>query len=99
MSAKPLSLDGFMESLASFSGYNNRLNDGEDIIHRKMLKSLKNIVDGELTERQKKCIWLYYGKTMKMKEIAEEMGIGISSVSRHIKKSKEKIKKTMEYYF
>ncbi len=99
MGSKPLLLDKFTESLISISHYNKELFSDEDVNYRKMIGSLKNIVNGELTEKQRKCVWLYYGEMMKMKDIANELGIGISSVSRHIKKAKLRVEKTMRYYF
>lgn len=99
MSNRPLILDKFTESLVSFSNYSNQKNEKEDMHHKKMIYSLKKIIVGELTPKQQKCIWLYYGDRKKMKDIACEMGIGISSVSRHLKKARTRIKKTMNYYF
>lgn len=99
MSKKIRYLDSLTESLVSVSNYNKKIFDVEDAKHQKMVYSLKNIVKGELTKKQQMCIWLYYGKMMKMREIADELGIGISSVSRHIKKGKMRIEKTMKYYF
>ena len=99
MRTKPLSMDSFTETMASINYYNN-LGDGfDDFGHRRMVDLLKNIVDGELTEKQKRCVFLYYGEMMKMKDIADEMGICISSVSRHIKRARRRIEKTMHYYF
>lgn len=99
MSSRTLFLDKFTESLVSVSNYNKNIFDGEDINYKKMIESLKNIVNGELTEKQRKCVWLYYGDRMKMIDIAGELGIGVSSVSRHIKKAKLRVEKTMRYYF
>lgn len=99
MGNRHLFLDKFTESLVSVSSYNKELFESEDIKYKKMLGSLKSIVDGELTEKQRKCVWLYYGEMMKMKDIANELGIGVSSVSRHIKKAKLRVEKTMRYYF
>lgn len=99
MRARPLSMDAFTETMASVHYYNNLNSDCEDTNHRKMVSLLKNIVAGELTEKQRKCIFLYYGEMMKMKDIANEMGICISSVSRHIKRARHHIEKTMNYYF
>ncbi len=96
---KNLFLDKFTESLISVSNYNKELFDGEDVNHKKMINSLKNIISGELTLNQRKCILLYYGERMKMKDIATEMGVGISTISRHIKKAKLRLEKTMRYYF
>lgn len=99
MANKIFYLDNFTESLASVYKYKADAFDGEDTKYKKMMYSLKNIVKGELTERQRLCLWLYYGKMMKMREIAGELGICVSSVSRHIKKGKSRIEKTMKYYF
>ena len=99
MRNRPLSLDKFTESIASMSGYRKNLFNAKDTNYAKMIKSLKNVVEGELTEKQKLCISLYYGEKMKMKDISDKLQIGISSVSRHIKKAKSRIKKTMMYYF
>ena len=96
---RKIHLDDFNEALISFSNYNKNLFDLKDGNHSKMVSSLKNIIAGELTKKQRLCILLYYGKFMKMKDIAKEVGIGISSVSRHITKGKLRIKKTLEYYF
>ena len=99
MEGRPFSMDSFTESMASVNYYNNLDTGSEDPKYRKMVCLLKNIVDGELTEKQKRCIFLYYGEMMKMKDIADEMGICISSVSRHIKSARKRIEKTMIYYF
>ena len=99
MQKKILSLGKFTESLFSVSNYNDNLFDGEDLKHKKMLSSIKNIMEGELTEKQKRCFYMYYGENIKMKIISEKLGISISCVSRHIKKAKNKLTKTMKYYF
>ncbi len=98
MRKRPLLLDGFTESLVSFSNYHNAKSE-EDTNHKKMIYSLKKIIAGELTPKQQRCIWLYYGERKKMKDIAFEMGIAISSVSRHLKRARTRIEKTMNYYF
>ncbi|MDR1627343.1 MAG: sigma-70 family RNA polymerase sigma factor [Oscillospiraceae bacterium] len=100
MRNKMLSLDNFTESVASVDEFKKILSaQTTDTEHKKMVKSLKNIINGELTAKQKQCIALYYGDMKKMSEIAKELGIGISSVSRHIKKAKQKVQKTMTYYY
>ena len=88
MTKKPFSMDNFTESLISASLYTKNFFDAEDTNYKKMIASLKKIVNGELTKKQKICIFLYYGKMMKMKDISEKLGIDISCVSRHIKKAK-----------
>lgn len=99
MRNKLLHLDNFTESLASVSKYKNGLYQSKDQNHAKMIKSIKNIMKGELTERQLRCITLYYGENMKLKDISSILNIGIPTISRHIKKAKARIKKMMSYYF
>ena len=99
MRKKSVYLDKFTESLISISNYRDGLTDSTDKNYEKMVNSIKNIIKGELTEKQRSCILLYYGEKIKMKDIANQLGMGISSVSRHIKKAKERLKKTMGYYF
>lgn len=99
MSNKPLYLDEFTESLASIYEFQKVSSDTNKGEYRKMIMFLRNVMEGELTNRQKMCIDMYYGQMLKMKDIAYRLHIGISSVSRHIKKAKFKIQKTMEYYY
>ena len=82
MKNKSLDLDDFTESLASITKYKKDFYDGKDTNYAKMMAALKKIMEGELTERQKFCILMYYGQGAKMKDIAKDLGIGISSVSR-----------------
>ena len=100
MKNKFLSLDNFTEAMASMTEFKTIIsNSSNDLNHERMVRTLKNIISGELTEKQKICVLLYYGDMKKMNQIAKELGIGISSVSRHIKKAKQKVQKTMTYYY
>lgn len=99
MKNKKLSLDNLIETVCSYSKYQNNLFDEPDVKHKKMLNLLKKIIHGELTHKQKTCILLYYEKKLKMKEISEKLNISVSSVSKHIKKGLVHIKKNMNYYF
>lgn len=99
MQKKILNMDEFTESLFSFDQYSKNLLDDKNKNHAKMIKSLKNVIEGELTDRQKTCILMYYGGNMKMKSISETLGVSVSCISRHIKKAKKRLTKTMKYYF
>ena len=60
------------------------------------LRQIKSAVffalETQLTERQRQALTKYYLEQKKLREIAEEMGVNISTVSRHIKGGKKKIK-------
>ena len=59
----------------------------------KMKKILSMAVLNELTERQRICIVDYYLNGKKEKEIAKELGVNSSTVSRHIMKARDKLRR------
>ena len=63
-----------------------------------MKKILSMAVLNELTERQRICIIDYYFNGKKQKEIAENLGIDSSTVSRHIIKARDKLRHIASYY-
>lgn len=61
----------------------------EDIDEMKRL--LGSAMDKTLTERQRKCLSMYYFDELRMEEIAKRLGISKSTVSRHITAAKKKL--------
>ncbi len=70
-------------------------NDSEIV---KMKKILKNAIVNELTERQRYCICQYYLENTKMKDIASELGVNPSTVTRHIKNAKKNLRRIADCY-
>lgn len=64
----------------------------------RMKKILSRAVLNELTERQRICIVDYYINGKKEKEIAKELGLNSSTVSRHIIKARDKLRHIASYY-
>ncbi|MDR0951465.1 MAG: sigma-70 family RNA polymerase sigma factor [Oscillospiraceae bacterium] len=58
---------------------------------------IRRVVDEELTERQRQMVEMYYIRQMTMPEIAGELGICPSSVSRTIMRGKRRIQKYIRY--
>ena len=56
MKNKKVPLDIFSESMAGLEKYNNANSETNTNERKKMIKSLKNIMDGELTKKQKICL-------------------------------------------
>lgn len=96
---KKISLNDFTDKIAGMNEYNSRFEGDNTQNRKKMLQMIEKVANGELTSRQKECLFMYYAKDMKMCEISDVLGICISCVSRHIKKAKQKIQKTMAYYY
>lgn len=80
-------------NLFYFAEENTNFNSRE-----KMKKILSLAVINELTDKQRKCITDYYLNGKKEKDIAKELGVNSSTVSRHIAKAKEKLKHIASYY-
>ncbi len=64
----------------------------------KMKKMLLDVIQTELTPQQRFCVvgHLMYG--MKQKDIASELGISCSTVSRHIAAGKRKLKLAAKHF-
>lgn len=98
MSNRPLYLDKFIDSVISISKHQEECFDINNE-HQKMLKVLVKAIDGELTPRQKQCLTMYYGKNMRIVDISRELNVYPSTVSRHIKKARSRLKIIIGYYF
>ena len=62
-----------------------------------MAASVKRAIDRELTRRQRQMVYMYYLEQMRMQDIADELGLSISSVSRTIKRGRERLKSALSY--
>lgn len=66
--------------------------------HRLMLKIMRNIIENELSERQRQMIALYYFNRLNIPEIAERLGVNRSTVSRTISRGRRNIMEKMKYF-
>lgn len=62
-----------------------------------LLKNLRRAIEEELTPRQRQMIQLYFLQGKKMSEIADELGVHISTVSRTISRGKARLRKCLRY--
>ena len=82
-----------MLSYSAFSGYGT---NEKDIDKKKSF--LFEAVVNDLTNRQRDCILMYYYDNMKMKDIAKKLSLSPSTVTRHIKAAKVKLKNIAKYF-
>lgn len=77
------------------------INQGEDDggEHLRMRGTLKRAMEGELTERQRDCLRLRYFEQKSVQEVAEIIGVTPPTVSKHLKKARERLRRVMEYSF
>lgn len=63
-----------------------------------MKKILSKAILDELTEKQRICVTYYYLAGKKEKDIAYELGLNPSTVSRHISAARKKLRHIASYY-
>ena len=64
----------------------------------RMRRILTRAIRYELTDRQRQCLTMYYLHGMKMRDIARELCLSESTVSRHIAAAQKKLRRVASYY-
>ena len=98
MPTNEVSLSSFTESIAGVMEYNAKFQHSNENEYRKIVKILSKAILGELTERQRECLTMRYYQKLTVTEIASRLGVGKSTVSRHIKKAKLRLQHVLNYY-
>ena len=71
---------------------------GEEDSTRKLRKILLNVINNELTPRQKEIIVLYYFRKTDIVTIGKQLGITPQAVSAAMQRGRLKIYRIMKYY-
>ena len=78
------------------SFYPNSTTNSES--RRKMKEIISKAIVTELTDMQRICLTEHYLNDKKQKEIASELGVNASTVSRHISSARRKLQNIASYY-
>ena len=70
--------------------------DNHDQLER-LRRNLRRAREQELTPRQREILALYYDRGLKMPQIARKLGINRSTVSRTVKRAKERLFRCLRY--
>ena len=65
---------------------------------RQILRLVRKAWDTELTACQRKYLLCYYQDTMTMREIAEQFGVSVQTVSRTLKRARCRLRHVLQYY-
>lgn len=65
---------------------------------KRMKEIISKAIVTELTDMQRICLTEYYLNAKKQKEIASELGLNASTVSRHISSARRKLQNIASYY-
>lgn len=78
----------------------DRANGGDNSEQMERLRrNLKKVRRAELTSRQEEVVHLYYDLGMNMPQIAAQLGITKSSVSRTLARGRKRLKRYLQYSF
>ena len=70
--------------------------DNSDQLER-LRRNLRRAREQELTPRQREILALYYDRGLKMPQIARKLGINRSTVSRTVKRAKDRLYRCLRY--
>lgn len=70
--------------------------DNSDQLAR-LRRQLRLAREQELTPRQRQFLARYFDDGLSMREIAEEMGVDPSTVSRTLRRAKERLRRALQY--
>ena len=62
-----------------------------------MKKALNDAINSELTDRQKQMVTEFYFEGASVTQLAEKYGLSKSTVSRHLSRSRERLKGALRY--
>ncbi len=76
----------------------NRQNAGDNSERLERLRrSLRQARERELTPRQRQLVSLYYDQGMNIPQIAEELGLNRSTVSRTLRRARDRLYRCLRY--
>ena len=80
-----------------YQQYMMRLGDDNAKTRERLLINLRRAIMEEITEKEWQAMQMYYVYQIKMTDIARELGVNISTVSRNISRGRAKLKRCLWY--
>ena len=72
---------------------------GSNSVQRRlMIKVMRNIIENELSKRQRQMITLYYFQKINIPEVAKVLDVNRSTVSRTISRGRRNIMEKLKYF-
>ena len=72
--------------------------EGNERQRQRAVEILRQIITRQLTAKQRTYLTMYYGREMTMTEIAEEVGVSLSTATRTLQRARKRIQDRMCYY-
>lgn len=97
ISSYKFTYDDYIDEMVSLKIYDEEGENNNKENIKRIGKILSLIIQRELTNNQRKIFNMYYYENLNMAQISQEMGKNKSTISRSLKRSREKIKNYMQY--
>lgn len=88
--------EDFAAQMSGYMRYIEDVDDEEDG-HSTLLDNLTRCIREEITPRQREVLLLYYFRQMRQTEIADQLGVARSTVSRTIRRGEQRLKRCLRY--
>lgn len=98
MRIQMLHLEEMDERYLVYEHYLNNKGETNAKAREEMAKYLTKCIEHGLTEKQKICFTMIVLDARKQKDVAEELGLDQSTVSRHVSAAKRKLRKYSEFF-
>ena len=85
------------ENFGEYRDYLMRLGEDNSISHGRLVKNLRRAIEEELTSRQMEMITRYYIDGRSMQDIADELSVNVSTVSRTIKRGRVRLSRCLRF--
>ena len=83
--------------LAALQAYRKEGQEDNEEWRQKQAKNLRRAISEELTPRQRTIVTMYFFENKRNREIAEELKVNKSTVSRTLDRAVKRIRKVMRY--
>lgn len=80
-----------------YKSYMEKIGGDNKEEYSRLMRNLRRAMREELTEKQLSSLERYYLDGLKMREIAEEQGVNVATVSRNVARGREKLKRCLRY--
>ena len=86
-----------MQDYADYRSYLLSLGEDNSRSRSRLMANLRRALMDELTPRQRQMVAMYFVEGRTMTEIARKLGVNVSTVSRTIRRGKDRLRKCLRY--
>lgn len=85
------------EWIGDLTAYRRETGEDNSLQMERLRRNLRRAREWELTPRQRQVVELHYDRKLSVKEVAGELGLHPSTVSRTLKRARERLRNCLRY--